>query len=124
MLRFFKPHEFLMDSVIVYEWMDYPFLLQLDECRALADVPFFITSAFRTASKNKDVGGGKSSMHLLGRAVDIQCTSSTDRFKIIKAATFLGLTVGIMEKAVHLDNRRTPIIFHYYDKYVLKTRIK
>jgi len=120
MLRFFKPDEFVMDGVIVYEQMDPVFLLKLDECRALANVSFIITSSWRSEIKNKAVGGSKGSLHPLGRAVDIRCASSADRWAIVKAAIAVGLTVGVMENAIHLDNRKTPIIFHYYSKYVLK----
>lgn len=116
MLRFFKPDEFVMDGAVVYDQMDPVFLLKLDECRALANVPFVITSSWRSENKNKAVGGARTSMHLLGRAVDIRCASSPDRWAIVKAAIAVGFTVGVMESAIHLDNRKRPILFHYYSK--------
>lgn len=117
-LRYFSPDEFKMDGKVVFDWMDAAFLLKLDECRHLANVPFKLSSSYRTKEKNKDVGGAKNSMHLKGRAVDIQVSSDKQRWAIVKAAVQLGLSVGIMENAVHIDNRDgTPVMFHYYAKY-------
>ena len=116
-LKYFKPSEFTMDGKPVYDKMDPDFLLKLDTCRALADVPFKITSCYRSPSKNRSVGGAPGSMHLKGRAVDIACADGETRAAIAKAALDLGLSIGIMKNAIHLDNREVQIIFHYYDRY-------
>lgn len=116
-MRYFKPEEFTMDGQNVFEHMQSDFLKLLDECRHIAGVPFQINSSFRTKEKNKAVGGAPNSMHVKGRAVDIRATNGITRMKIVRAALSLGLTVGIMENAIHLDNRDEQTLFHYYAKY-------
>lgn len=116
-LKYFKPEEFLMDGKPVFDKMNPDFLVTLDTCRAVAGVPFKITSCYRSPSKNRQVGGSPGSMHLKGRAVDIVCADGANRAVIMKAAINLGLTVGIMEYGLHLDNRDVQIVFHYYGRY-------
>lgn len=116
-LRNFKPEEFTMDGKVVFHEMQPEFLALLDQCREDSGVPFKITSCYRSPEKNRRVGGSPGSMHLKGRAVDIVCPQSANRAKIMKAALALGLTVGVMPTALHLDNRDNQIVFHYYSKY-------
>lgn len=120
MLRHFSESEFVMDGVNVFEHMDAAFLSLLDECRHIAGVKMKINSCYRTKAKNKAVGGAQNSMHLFGRAVDIETNTGVARMKVVKAALSLGLTVGIMENAVHIDNRESQTLFHYYAKYKRK----
>lgn len=119
-MRYFTEGEFLLDGVNVYNHMDTAFLSLLDECRHIAGVKMKINSCYRTKEKNKAVGGAPNSMHLFGRAVDIETKSGVPRMKIVRAALSLGLTVGIMENAVHIDNREEQTLFHYYAKYKRK----
>lgn len=113
-LRYFKAEDFKMDGQDVSKHMNTDFLIKLDTCRHLSGVPFRVTSSYRSPEKNKSVGGSSQSMHLKGRAVDIICTDGPTRYKIVQAAISLGLTVGIMERGIHLDDRETPTLFHYY----------
>ncbi len=106
-----------MDGQVVFAKMDANFLFKLDTLRAMCGFPFQITSSWRSPEKNKAVGGAVNSMHLQGRAVDIFCDSNVRRFTIIRAATQMGLTVGIMPNAIHIDDRTTPIVFHYYSRF-------
>jgi uncharacterized protein YcbK (DUF882 family) len=117
-LNHFHPSEFMVNGEAVFEKMDKTFLLRLDECREQADLPFEITSSWRSIEHNRKVGGSTRSYHLKGRAVDVRCTDSAQRARIIHAALSVGLTVGIMPAALHLDDRDgPPIVFHYYEKY-------
>ncbi len=72
-----------------------------------------INSGLRCDSHNRSVGGVSGSYHLTGRAADIHCTSSIDRRIIVKMALNLGLTTGIADTLIHLDNRDKGIIFLY-----------
>ena len=100
--------------------MELNFLLMLDKCRELANIPFKVNSGYRTTIHNTNVGGVKSSSHtnIPCNAVDISATTSTQRFKIIKAATQVGFTrIGIGKSFIHLDtdkNKSQNIIWHYY----------
>lgn len=118
-LKHFSPSEFTLLGEVVFDKMQPDFLAMLDECRHRAGVPFKITSSYRTPEKNRMVGGSPTSMHLKGRAVDISCTTGRMRARIMHAALGLGLSVGVMERALHLDDRAVsaPIVFDYYDKY-------
>lgn len=80
-------------------------LLMLESCRELADVPFVITSGYRTKEHNKKIGGVQGSSHTKGYAVDIRCSNSKDRFKIIDSALLAGFNrIGVSGNFIHLDN--------------------
>ena len=118
-LKHFSPSEFTMIGEVVFDKMHPDFLALLDECRGRAGIPFKITSSYRSPEHNARVGGSPTSMHLKGRAVDIACTSGRMRARVMHAALGIGLTVGVMKTALHLDNRsvESPIVFDYYAKY-------
>ena len=81
------------------------FLFMLDEARDIAQVPFRITSGVRSISHNKAVGGTENSSHLRGKAADIACTDSYDRFRIVAALLAVGFNrIGIGETFIHVDN--------------------
>lgn len=105
-MRYFKHIEFdSPDSPRSGLKMKKTTLELVDETRHLAGVPFIITSGFRTKSHNKKVGGVESSSHTRGYAVDIKCNSSSDRFKIIRAALEVGFKrIGVSGNFIHLDN--------------------
>lgn len=102
-----------MGHTNVFDKMDTSFLIALDDLRENAGVPLQINSSYRSRIWNKSVGGASRSFHLKGKAVDVSCTDSKIRFKIIKEAIALGLTVGVAKLFLHLDNRRNQIIFTY-----------
>lgn len=112
-----------MDGEDVSAYMNTDFLLLLDKCREIAGVPFVVNSSFRTKAKNKAVGGAPNSLHLQGRAVDVRAPEGETRAKIVRAALSLGLSCGIMENAVHIDDREGQILFHYYANYVKKGKV-
>ena len=106
-LRFFKPEEFACKCGCGrgYDDMDAGLLRMLDEARALAGIPFSLSSAFRCAKHNKAVGGVADSAHTHGYAVDIKCTSSHYRFRIISALLEAGFR-RIGEKVVDHHARK------------------
>ncbi len=81
------------------------FLSMIDKARSIADVPFIITSGYRTKSHNKSVGGVLNSSHTKGLACDIKCTNSSHRFLIISALRDVGFTrIGISKTFIHCDS--------------------
>jgi uncharacterized protein YcbK (DUF882 family) len=65
---------------------------KLDKARELAGIPFKITSGYRTAEHNSEVGGVDGSSHTKGEAVDIQALTSNQHFLITKALMDVGFT--------------------------------
>ena len=93
--------------------MDPCFLEMLDMARMYAGIPFVVTSGFRTRQynnelKRKGYKTSNTSAHLLGKAADIACTTSADRFLIISGALEAGFTrIGVASTFIHLDNATT-----------------
>jgi len=85
--------------------MQEDFLKKLDKAREIADIPFIITSGFRTQEHNKKVGGVDSSSHTKGWAADISCRESRNRFIIVKALIEAGFTrIGVARTFIHVDS--------------------
>ena len=102
----FKRNEFVCKCGCDREAMNKSFLNMIQELRDQLNRPLTITSGFRCQSHNLSVGGSVSSFHLIGRAADIACYSSHDRYTLLKAAIKLGFGgIGIYPFFVHLDNR-------------------
>ncbi len=89
--------------------MDSDFLDLLDHAREEADIPFKITSGYRTQKHNQDLRnrGYKASMnssHMIGKAADIMCINAADRLTIVKALINVGVTrLGIAKSFIHAD---------------------
>lgn len=84
--------------------MDPTVLEMLDSARAIAGVPFKITSGWRSPARNREVGGKTKSSHLKGLAVDIAVPDSMHRFKILQALMDAGFTrIGIGKTFIHAD---------------------
>jgi uncharacterized protein YcbK (DUF882 family) len=83
-------------------------VLRLEQAREIAGVPFVITSGIRSNEHNAAVGGSPGSSHLTGNAVDIACTTSSDRFAILHALIEVGFErIGIGSNFIHVDNDRS-----------------
>lgn len=104
-LKYFSPEEFdSPDLPGSHVNMDPQFLKLLDLCRERAAIPFKITSGYRTAERNKQVGGVENSSHLKGVAVDVAAPDSRTKYKIIQAALSVGINrIGCGSNFVHLD---------------------
>lgn len=87
-----------------------PELVQmLDHARAIAEVPFRITSGFRTPEHNKEVNGAENSTHTTGLGCDILADTSEKKFRIIKGAIGAGFNrIGIYNRHIHLDCGKSP----------------
>lgn len=76
-------------------------VVKLNIARDFAQVPFILTETIR---KQKSKIGAKNSAHYRGYAVDIRCSKSRNRFKIVKALLNAGFyRIGIYDKHIHAD---------------------
>ena len=95
------------------EFMDQKFLDLLDKARAEAQIPFKITSGFRTPEYNIDLkkrgyAVAKNSAHMKGLAADIAVTSSANRLIILESLLFVGFRrIGIGKGFIHVDLSKT-----------------
>jgi hypothetical protein len=65
-----------------------------------------VNSGYRSAAKNKEVGGADESQHLDGNAMDIDVSgmSRADRIELIKALSAAGITgIGVYSNTIHAD---------------------
>ena len=87
-----------------------------DKAREIAGIPFSVSSGARCPTHNKKEKGAPDSKHLSGEAMDIRCTNSVNRYKIVRALILAGFT-GIdcsHDTYVHGDIGHTPaMIFNY-----------
>ena len=103
-MKYFIPEEFTCDGKPCFDKMSQKCLKMLDDAREFADVPFTITSSWRSKSHNMEVGGKPNSAHLRGTAIDISCISSYQRLQIIKGLLDAGFTrIGIAKTFIHAD---------------------
>ena len=90
--------------------MDSNFLSMLDNARDMADIPFKINSGYRTQEHNIEIYRrlGKKpidSAHLKGKAADISCSGSRERWIIITALQDAGFNrIGIANNFIHVDS--------------------
>lgn len=107
-IKYFKPSEF--DSPDEKgsggTGMNEDFVRLLDELRSLLGRPLIITSGYRTATLNSDIGGSPQSKHLEGIAADIRAYNGYERATIVDKALDLGFKgIGVYDKHIHLDTR-------------------
>ena len=85
------------------------FLEKLDEAREIAEIPFKITSGYRTKEYNEDLikrgyKASRNSSHLKGLAADISVKDSKSRFIVFNSLLLAGFTrIGIAETFIHVD---------------------
>lgn len=112
-MKWFAPSEFgRCTPACEISQMDVHFLELLDAARDFAGVPFHLLSCYRSPEYDRKKGRSGKGYHTLGRAADIKCTDGVTRRKIIRACMDCGLTVGVYQSFLHLDNRDNPVIFY------------
>ena len=76
-----------------------------------------ISSAYRTSSYNRKVGGVDNSQHLYGLAADVTISDSSKLTEAARYAEKIGFTgIGLddkYEKFIHLDTRKNRSFFRY-----------
>lgn len=117
--RYFSPAEFAKcDPPCSIEQMDADFLKILDNIRECAGIPMVINCAYRSKEHDLKKGRSGNSAHTRGLAVDVRCTTSANRYKIVAACLDNHITrIGIGKTFVHIDNDPSlpqEVIFDYY----------
>lgn len=109
-LQYFKHEEFACPTLDGSgNMMNYAFLEKLDDARGLAEIPFVITSGYRTKEYNEDLirrkyKASRNSSHLKGLAADIKCNTSRERWIIINSLMLVGFSrIGIADTFIHVD---------------------
>lgn len=105
MYRYFTEKEFnaCTPSCSIGE-MDGDFMEKLDKLRDIAGIPIVINCAYRSREWDLKKGRSGNSAHTKGKAVDIRCIDSSNRYKILQAAIQLGFRrIGIADTFIHLD---------------------
>jgi len=106
-VKYFKKIEFVCPCCGRCE-MDKELIWKLDLLRELVGEPLIIESGYRCERHNKAVGGAPNSAHLRGKAVDIRCTNSLLRYKILNYAFYIRfIRIGIAKNFVHIDIDRS-----------------
>jgi uncharacterized protein YcbK (DUF882 family) len=118
MKNYFSDYEFFnLHPGCSMSSMDQEFLRKLNLARELADIPFKLNSAFRSVHWEKMQGRDGNSTHTEGKAVDIHCINSSDRFKIVQGLILAGFNrIGISKDFVHVDSsvlKDTRVIWLY-----------
>lgn len=86
------------------EGLDTELVAKLDQARHIAGVPFQITSGYRSMESNAAAQGVGDSSHLNGLAVDLACSDSHNRFRMLLGALQAGFKrVGVYNHHIHLD---------------------
>ena len=86
------------------EFVDPKLVSFLDIARDYAGIPFVITSGYRCAEHNRDIGGVSDSAHLKGKAADIKVEGSRSRFLILRSLIRVGFKrIGVYDTYIHVD---------------------
>ena len=81
---------------------------KLDTAREIAGIPFVLTSAYRSLAHDRGKGRSRTGAHTLGRAVDIKCNTSRNRFLIVNALLKAGFKrIGVAKTFIHADDSET-----------------
>jgi len=87
------------------EFMDIRLIMILDNMRHRSQLPYKITSGYRSQEYNDALkNSSKNSSHIKGRAVDIAAPDSKTKYSIIEAALHFGIQrIGIGSTFIHID---------------------
>jgi len=99
--------------------MDETFMRRLQMLRNLYRKPLVISSGYRTARYNEQIGGADKSLHLKGKAADV-LVAGQEAYELLGLALAVGFKgVGVNQKGpwgqrfIHLDLRDTPTVWSY-----------
>ena len=104
-IRYFKFSEFVKEEG---GFIDSELVIKLEKLREYCGFPLIITSGYRSAQKNEEVGGAVNSYHLRGEAVDVSIKgfSPSMLYRLVKGSFLAGFGGIILYPFhVHLDIR-------------------
>ncbi len=82
--------------------------------------PVMVTSAYRCPVHNRRIGGVKNSAHVRGYALDVKCTNSEDRERILEfLMVHVVRRIGIHPKFIHFDidpSKPSPRVWLYGER--------
>lgn len=98
--------------------MDQEFMDILEAVRKEYGKPMKLNSSFRCADHNAAIGAKLSSSHVMGKAVDIACEGSRNRYELLRVLIMHVCRIGIGEGFIHIDtdlaNKSPDVIWTYY----------
>lgn len=100
--------------------MDKLFIAALQQVRTKCNFPFVIISGLRCPEHNSAIGGAPDSLHLRGRAADIEYKTDFDMWRLMKYGMAYFQGIGVNNGSIHLDNRIRPRGWNYYNLYEKK----
>ena len=81
---------------------------KLDTAREVAGIPFVLTSAYRSPEHDRSKARSGTGAHTIGRAIDIRCNTSRNRFLVVNALLKAGFKrIGVGKTFVHADDSET-----------------
>ena len=100
--------------------MDQSFMNLLDSIRDLAGIPLVLNSAYRSVAYDKSKGRSGNGDHPQRKGVDIRCTTSANRYKILKAAFTLNVPrIGVGKTFIHIgkgvNGLPQEVVWDYYE---------
>jgi uncharacterized protein YcbK (DUF882 family) len=115
-IKYFKKNEFDC-TCCGFNNIKYNLVYKLDIVRTNIQTALIVNSGCRCKKYNKLKNGKDDSSHLYGEAVDIKCTNSRLRYKLIKELINVGFTrIGIAKTFIHGDiskNKSQQVIWVY-----------
>jgi len=121
--RKYRPHSFTekeclsCDPPCHIDDIDPDMWLRLDLLRKKLGEPIILSSAYRTKEYEISKGRKGTSAHCIGLAVDVRCSNSAYRYRLICSALDCGFyRIGIGTNFVHLDistNHAQNVIWTY-----------
>lgn len=114
----FKVKEFACndgsDKILISSYI----VKKLEQIRTYFNKPIHITSAYRTASYNKKVGGVYNSYHTKGQAIDFYISGENvkDIAKTAQKFKLYGIGCYTKDKFVHIDSRKKSNKYFWYNQ--------
>ena len=106
--KHFSRYEFACKCGCGYDTVDAELITVLEDVRAYYDRPVTINSGCRCEKHNGNIGGGKKSQHLTGRAADIRVKGIDPAvvYRYLELKYIGKYGIGGYREFTHIDTRR------------------